>query len=339
MQNKSQAADNGQMLCFLQDAAQALLGGMATSAANKGYNDNNSINGNDKNHGSWNSGAGDAEQIRGDAIHHRQGLPTVNHKGHGDDRSFLRGLRFFVKSTRGLVNSYWSTVARQQRERSRRMSNSKSKALDGDDGIEEAEGLLGRGAQRAGAAGATNGTLHRSWSSIAVGSSQGGSTMQEVELSDIEAGSGSGGVRGMGFDARELAGGGEAVALLPATEAGDGTGYGGDCALNSLRRGVRSRATTGDLILLARDEEQGAGEDSAQEDCKQVSTSVVLPRKTGEGSGLEAAGGDVLLFCFIRMSNPNRYINHASHHCRDGAARRMLACHAAYHEDDAQLLV
>lgn len=175
-----------------------------------------------------------------------------------DDKSLLQGLSFYVKSTRRFFNSYWSKLAKQQRERTRRMAAAntvlfKNKSED----KKESEGLLmGSGRRVDGKSSLGALTDHERQSPWGLP----GATpplvaeerSSELEMTDLETGDGD------GDD--------EATRMVPATEAGDGTGGGERNEGRPLRRGDRVMVTTGDLTRLMADEQQRAGEASAQEE-------------------------------------------------------------------------
>ena len=218
-----------------------------------------------------------------------------NRKGHDEDRSLFSGVGQIVKRARRRVNSYLSALARQQRELARQQrerERTKSSAPPAFEDAEAAESLLenrngeGGGGNQAGndgfsAQGQGQGLLHRSQSAIFVGNGplslrddsqkspkalrqeqrESGNASIAIELANMEAG---GGDFGDALEDVALGGGDEAAPLLPSEEA-EFSGGGGVEVAGSLRRG-HMRQTTGDLVRLHREEQQGAGEDSAQED-------------------------------------------------------------------------
>lgn len=222
----------------MQDAAQALLG---ASSAESIYNNNNTRGGS-------------------------AGKLTANRKGHEADDALPRwkGVGALWTSTKRLVNSYASTLSKQQRERARRMSSNSARTLlaDTDESDEVVSGNIRGGTD----------LLPRSRSSIAVGrglsveEKHSRSSTAELEITSMME-SGNGGDR---EDNREDAGksveGGDTVAAMRDKVAG---GERGSMAMGTMRRGGRARNTTGNLVrLLMYEEQQGAGEDSAQEDKK-----------------------------------------------------------------------
>lgn len=233
-------------------------------------------------------GVGNSAQSGGSGGQYRPpNTPPSDVKGHGEDPSMLRGVGDWIKKSRRWVNSYWSRVARLQRERSRRMASNSTFLGDTDEGDSLREDGVGVGGQ------GPNGPMPRSQSSIFVrrgGASQPGrtgqvkgtSTANELELANMEGGNG---VAGGVLDGEGSEAGGEVVALL-GREVGNG-----ESAAASLRRDGRMRVSTGDLVRLVREEGQEAGEDSAQED-----------RERHNGAGGSQVGYDAVCFCaFIEL--------------------------------------
>ena len=235
-------------------------------------------------HGEGGGGGGQGQE-------HANASPS-DRKGHDEDKSMFSTVGQIVKRARRRVNSYLSALARQQRELARQQRERERKKSITSSPLEDAEAADSLLETRSGGGGRDGddfsaqgeGFLHRSQSAIFVGHGQlspkgaqtpkglrqhggGANTPTEIELGDIEAGGGGGGL-GDSLDDEERRGGGETASLLPSTEegyfVGGGGGDGGKVA-GSLRRGHMSQ-TTGDLLRLQRVEQQGAGEDSAQED-------------------------------------------------------------------------
>lgn len=166
-------------------------------------------------------------------------------------------------STKRLVNSYASTLSKQQRERARRMSSNSAITLLADtDESDEVES----GNSRSGTV-----LLPRSRSSIAVGRGLSAeekpsrSSAAELELTSMMESGNEGNRAGDREDIGKSVEGGDTVAAIRGKVAGGERGM----VMGTLRRGGRARNTTGNLVRLLKDEEQqGAGEDSAQEDKK-----------------------------------------------------------------------
>lgn len=174
-----------------------------------------------------------------------------------DDKSLLQGVTFYVKSTRRFFNSYWSKLAKQQRERTRRMAAANTVLFkDKGEDKEKNEGLLLGGGRRVDGKSPLGAPMdHERQSPWLLGAPPplvAEERNSELEMTDLETGDGD------GDD--------EAVRLVPATEAGDGTGGGERSEGRPLRRGDRVMVTTGDLTRLVADEQQRAGEASAQEE-------------------------------------------------------------------------
>lgn len=231
---------------------------------------------------------------------------SSSNKGHHDeDRSLMTGVAALLTRTRRQMNFRLSTLARQQRERSIRLSSTSEQLVPIANAASEGADLSGVGGSEL-----FHGDIHRSQSSVfericpfddGRPSSEGrieraretSTAAADVELVTMEAGGGDIGDKGdvlrqagllseeVGDDVplllvckktellSEKAGGYDLPLLLVCKKTGDeGEGAGGDraLALSSLRRAGRVRHTTGDLTRLCREEEQGAGEDSAQED-------------------------------------------------------------------------
>ena len=264
-----------------QDEARALLGdGLdttntinTTSSATNGAT-NPSIHQHQHHHsrgaGSA-AGAGVAEQRRRGGSRHQDGGGAP-----GDEGSLTQSMSLYMKNTRRFFNSYWSKLAKQQRERTRKMAAANAKRSEDRD-----EGGVGEVGGDGGGV-ATDPTFFRSrsltllererqspWengtqpSALAPALSK--ELPAELEMRDIEAGAGSIDIEAS--DGRDLEGGDEASPLLPATEAGDGTQGGEGVVGRPLRRNDRVMMTTGDLTRLVTmdEEQQGAGEASAQE--------------------------------------------------------------------------
>lgn len=168
-----------------------------------------------------------------------------------DDKSLLQGLTFYAKSTRRFFNSYWSKLAKQQRERTRRMAAAntvlfKNKSED----KKESEGLLLGGGRRVNGKSSLGGLMNHErqppWRLLgATPPLVAEERSSEFEMTDLETGDGDD----------------EA-----APEAGGGTGGGERSEGRPLRRGDGVMVTTGDLTRLMVDEQQRAGEASAQEE-------------------------------------------------------------------------
>lgn len=203
-----------------------------------------------------------------------------NRKGHDEERTLLSGVGDMVKRARRGVNSYFSAAARQQkdfareqRQRHRKKSSNFDFLVDAEEGV----GLLaiagGEEVAKAGGglesgAGTNGGPLHRSQSAIFVPSRLAeqqvdalGPTMVSETMSS-----------GVAADLGELRDVSEAAEFLQGVEASCAGGAGGRLEKeSSMKRGGRARLTTGDLVRLYREEEQGAGEDSAQDEDRERS--------------------------------------------------------------------
>lgn len=244
-----------------QTAAQALLSGIATSSTmNKSHYDSPDT-------------TVTKQESQGDHKEQQQQQhphASMNRKGHAEASSVRSSVGLFVKSNVRWINSYWSAVARQQRQRSRR-KNSAANAL-GD--RQEEEDLLEKSAH---AEAVSNSLLHRSHSAVfmeqdptqTIGSGRGETNRgTEIELATMEEGGGDVAAGGA-LSTRELIRrGGETEALLPGSRAGPVGGEGGGDSLKvgTLRRGGVMRATTGDLKMLIREEEPSREEQTQQQE-------------------------------------------------------------------------
>ncbi|CAN0084987.1 unnamed protein product [Ectocarpus sp. 6 AP-2014] len=219
--------------------------------------------------------------------------PGSNRKGHDEEETLLRGVGDLLTRARRGVNSYFSAlarkqrnVARQQRERARRKSSS-SNNCDFLVEAEEGVGLLsiaGGGTESAdatkaaAAAAANGGPLHRSQSAVFVPSrpdqqaADASSATSALETRSAGVVTDVGELRDVSemdpFLQEEVEGldagcGVEASAGGLSARGGGGGGGGGGGSMN---RAGRAGLTTGDLVRLYREEEQGAGEDSAQDE-------------------------------------------------------------------------
>lgn len=256
---------------LIQDAAQALLGGLAVSTVNNG-------NGHHQQQHKGVAGIEDGHQkVRGSGgggdKQDEPNTPSSNRKGHDEEQTLLSGVGNLMKRARRGVNSYFSSLARQQkkfareqRERHRR----KSSNFDSLIGAEEGVGLLdiAAGAEDGddeNGTGTNGGPLHRSQSAIFVPS------RPEIQQAEAPGSTVVSETRstGMAADPRELRDVSEAAAFLQGAEGrygGTGGRLGAGAGESSMKRGGRARLTTGDLVRLYREEEQGAGEDSAQDE-------------------------------------------------------------------------
>lgn len=274
------------MSCFTvsQDAAQALFAGFAVSTAN------NSNSHHLHHHHNGGAGMGDGHQkVRGsgggrgkqDALN----TPGSNRKGHDEEQTLLSGVGNMMKRARRGVNSYFSALARQQkeiareqRERHRRKTSNMDILIDAEEGV----GLLaigggtedGTGGLENGA-GTNGGPLHRSQSAVFVPSrpaepqaeAPDSSTVLETMSND------------MAVDPAELRDVCDEASFLQDVKESHAETRGRlGAGESSLKRGGLARLTTGDLVRLHREEEQGAGEDSAQdEDRERSRASQVSP--------------------------------------------------------------
>lgn len=205
--------------------------------------------------------------------------PSSNRKGHDEEQTLLRGVGNMMKRARRGVNSYFSALARQQkeiareqRERHRRKSSNYDILVEAEEGV----GLLAiAGAEDGAEDGLENGTvtnggpLHRSQSAVFVPSrpaEQQADAPGSMVVSETRS-------AGVAADPRELGDVSESASFLDGVEGSYGEAGGRLEAgeKNSLKRGGRVRLTTGDLVRLYREEEQGAGEDSAQDEDRERS--------------------------------------------------------------------
>ncbi|CAB1103647.1 unnamed protein product [Ectocarpus sp. CCAP 1310/34] len=220
--------------------------------------------------------------------------PGSNRKGHDEEETLRRGVADLLTRVRRGVNSYLSAlarkqrnVARQRRERARRKSSS-SNNRDFLVDAEEAVGLLSIAvggtesadatrATVAAAAAANGGPLHRSQSAVFVPS------RPDQQAPDASSATSAVETRSVGVvtDVGELRDVSEMEAFLreevPGLDAGCGVEAsagglsargvrGGRGGGGSMNRAGRAGLTTGDLARLHREEEQGAGEGSAQDE-------------------------------------------------------------------------
>lgn len=244
----------------IQDAAQALLGGLGVSAAN------NNGNGHRHHHGvaGMADGGGRQDQLNS---------PRNNLKGHDEEQTLLSGIGSLVKRARRGVNSYFSALARQQvklarqqRERERIKSSNFDFLADAEEGI----GLLAGDGDGDGQA-TNGGPLHRSQSAVFVPSRLPQQVNASTAMAMLETRS-----TGVASEEGELRDVSEAAMFLQDEQRDLGGGGGLEAGGGSMKRGGRARLTTGDLVRLYREEGQGAGEDSAQdEDRERQRTSQV----------------------------------------------------------------
>ncbi|CAM9647254.1 unnamed protein product [Ectocarpus sp. 13 AM-2016] len=220
------------------------------------------------------------------------GTPGSNRKGHDEEETLLRGVGDLLTRARRGVNSYLSAlarkqrnVARQQRERARRKPSSSTNCdflVDAEEGV----GLLSiavggtesADATKATLAAANGGPLHRSQSAVFVPS------RPDQQAADVSSSTSALETRSAGVvtDVGELRDVSEMDPFLqeevPGLDAGCGVEVsagelsargvrgGGGGGGGSMNRAGRARLTTGDLVRLSREEGQGAGEDSAQDE-------------------------------------------------------------------------
>lgn len=264
-----------------QDAAQALLSGLTVASSS------NNTNGNHHQHHNGFMGKRDVHQNGGSGGGGGGGggpdepsTPSSNRKGHDEEQTLMGGVGNLVKRARRGVNSYFSALARQQkelarqqRERARKKSSTFDFLVDAEEGV----GLLAiaGGGDAAGAGGvggraeATDGApLHRSKSAVFVPPRQAQQLETPISTTALETRS-----TGVVEDAVELQDVGETDAFLQSgdmsygLEEGGGKGSVGASGRGvAMTRGGRAGMTTGDLVRLYREEEQGAGEDSAQDE-------------------------------------------------------------------------
>ena len=256
---------------------------MAVSSTNKG-------NGH---HHNGVAGTGDGQGVLrgggGGGMQDAPNTPGSNRKGHDEEQTLLSGVGNLMRRARRGVNSYFSAAARQQkvfareqrlrhrrkssnlelqRERHREKSSSFDFLVDAEEGV----GLLSISRAEDGAVGGlkngigTNGgPLHRSQSDVFV------PLRPDEEQADAPGPATVSETRSMAADPGELRDVSEAAAFLQGVEERHG-GTGGRLIAgeNTMKRG-RARLTTGDLVRLYREEEQGAGEDSAQDEDRERS--------------------------------------------------------------------
>lgn len=227
----------------VQDAAHALLAGLAASSAN------------------GMSGIGDDAHARGGGERQEDPDSDSDRKGHDEDQTLLGGVGNLMTRARRGVNSYFSQLARQQKAIARETRRTQSTNLDFLVDAEEGVGLLAIGGVRDGDAGGHNGEgeasakggpIHRSQSAVFVPSrpvGQEASTSSSTLMLDAVVVAGSG--RPPNASESSFAAGSRADALQGET---------------SMERGGQARLAKEDFAprLLYRDDKQGAGEHSAQ---------------------------------------------------------------------------
>lgn len=212
------------------------------------------------------AGVGDAHQNARGVGGGRQDQPDEqrdNLKGHDEKQTLVSGMGNLLKRARRGVNSYFSALARQQvkharqqRERERIMSSNLDFLVDAEEGVS----LLTQVAD--GHEQATNGgILHRSQSAVFVPSRlpQQANTSSSVAVLETRS-------AGVASDAGELGDVNEAEVFLQNEQRDHGAGGRLEAGGGTMKRGGRSTLTTGDLVRLYREEGQGAGEDSAQDE-------------------------------------------------------------------------
>ncbi|CAM9306872.1 unnamed protein product, partial [Ectocarpus sp. 12 AP-2014] len=219
--------------------------------------------------------------------------PRSNRKGHDEEETLLRGVGDLLTRARRGVNSYFSAlarkqsnVARQQRERARRESSSSNNydfLVDAEEGV----GLLSiavggtesanatTAAAAAAAAAANGGPLHRSQSAVFVPSrpdqraADASSATSAMETRSAGVVTDVGELRDVSeidpFLRGEVAGLDAGCGVEASAGGSSARGGGGGVGGGSMKRAGRAERTTGDLVRLHR-EEQGAGEDSAQDE-------------------------------------------------------------------------
>eukprot|EP00752_Nemacystus_decipiens_P008024 g7170.t1 len=239
-----------------KDAAQALLGGLAVSSAIKSNGHHH------HHHDDGVAGMGDGfQKMRdggGGGVRDAPNTPGSNRKGHDEEQTLLSGVGNLMKRARRRFNSYFSAAARHQkkfarekRERHRKQSSNFDFLVDAEEGVHflSADG---------GAGGVENGTetnggpLHRSQSDLFVPSRSAEEQEDALGPAMVSETRSS----GMAADPGELRDVGETTAFLQGVEG----------VLTGESTMKRNRLTTGDLVRLYREEEQGAGEDSAQDE-------------------------------------------------------------------------
>lgn len=247
----------------VQDAAQALLGGLAVSTAN------NNGSGHHHHHNGV-AGVGDLHQtVRGGGgpQQDQPDNPRSNLKGHDEEQTLLNVVGNLVKRSRRGVSSYFSALARQQaklarqqRERERIKSSNFDFLVNAEEGVS----LLTNDVDGDGQA-TNGGPLHRSQSAVFVPSrlpQQANTSSSMLETRST----------GVASDGVELGDVNEAAEFMQNEQrdhgagAGAGAGAGLEAGGGTMKRGGRARLTTGDLVRLYREEGQGAGEDSAQDE-------------------------------------------------------------------------
>lgn len=267
---------------FRQDAAHALLGGLAVSSANQ----SNGHHHHQQHNGVARTGEG-LQKARGGVggVQDAPNTPGSNRKGHDEEQTLLSGVGNLMTRARRGVNSYFSAVARQQKEiaretRHRKKSSNFDFLVDAEEGV----GLLSIAAAEDGlknGVGTNGGPLHRSQSDVFVPSrpeeEQADTADPATMVSETRS-------SGMAADPGELRDVSEAAAFLQAVEESYGGAGGRRMEVERTMKRGRARLTTGDLTRLYREEEQGAGEDSAQDEDRERSgaskvSSVVICRR------------------------------------------------------------
>lgn len=272
----------------VQDAAQALLGGLAVSTAN------NNGSGHPHHHNGV-AGVGDAHPKARGGGGGRQDQPSnprENLKGHDEEQTLLSGMGNLLKRARRGVNSYLSALARQQvklarqqRERERMKSSNFDFLVDAEEGVSLLTGDVELDGDEQGA---NHGPLHRSQSAVFVPSRLPQQENSSSAVAMLETRS-----TGVASDAGELGDANGAAVFTQNEQPDRGAGGGSEAGEGKMKRGGQARLTTGDLVRLYREEGQGAGEDSAQVEDRerqrksQVSFGITWCRTTGVDRGCE----------------------------------------------------
>lgn len=248
------------------------MGGLAVAAANNS-------NGHHHHH---HNGDG-LQKVRGGGrdggVQDAPNTPGSNRKGHDEERFMLGDLGNMIKRARRGVNSYFSAAAREQkdfardrRQRHRNKSSNFDFLVDAEEGVgllamAGAEGEAGGGSGLQNGNGANGGPLHRSQSAFFVPLRPQDEPMCAPDATTVsEIGS-----SGMAADLGELRDVSEASAFVQNVEASCRRAEDGlEAGESTMKRGGLARLTTGDLVRLCR-EEQGAGEDSAQDEDRERS--------------------------------------------------------------------
>ncbi len=210
-------------------------------------------------------------------------------KGHDEDQTLLGGVGNLMTRARRNVNSYFSQLARQQKQIAREARRTQSSNFDFLVDAEEGVGLLAIGGARDGDAGGHNGKgeasanggpIHRSQSAVFVPSrpvAQEASSSSSTVVLDAAVGVGAGGPPNASESSYSA--GSRADTLQGET---------------SMERGGQARLTQADFApRLYRGDKQGAGEHSAQHEDRtrprpQVSLSLEL-RMGGVGNHKEVS--------------------------------------------------